>query len=206
MSELIKTSITREEAMRVFHQDGIIEIIAGAVLLNFGFDLLNQAGITSLFTYIPVILYSSMKSQITLSRLGYDSFNGNEKKVRMWNLAIAAGLVVMLTLMSMTVLGDPLHIRSSLTLPFGGNVGNLFNGLFMALGCLAAGYLIPLKRFYAYAPVPVVLCLLSFFFLPADKPLSLALPVFLCALGILVPGIILMVKFTRAYPVTQVKK
>ncbi|MDP2965263.1 MAG: hypothetical protein Q8N39_04385 [Pelolinea sp.] len=194
-------ALTREEAMRIFHQDGIIEIITGAVLINFGFDLLNQSSrITSLFTYIPIILLSSMKNQVSISRLGYDAFGGDEKKVRFWNLAIAAGLVVMLLLMSTTVLDDPLKIRTALTLPFGGDIRNLFAGTIMALACLAAGYFIPLKRFFYYAPVPFVAGLISFFFFPAY------VPVFFCAVAILVPGIRLMVKFTRAYPLNKVKK
>lgn len=200
MPEKTKPVLTREEEMRIFHQDGIIEIITGAVLLNFGFDLLNQNRITSLFTYIPIILLTSMKTQVTISRLGYDIFGGDEKRVRSWNLAIAAGLVVMLLLMSTTVLDDPLKIRTALTLPFGGDTGNLLAGTIMALACLAAGYFIPLKRFYYYAPVAFLAGLIGFFFLPP------ALPVFFCALAILVPGIQLMVKFTRAYPLNKVKK
>jgi len=204
MPEKTKPALTREEAMRIFHQDGIIEIITGAVLINFGFDLLNKnkgTSITSLFTYIPIILLSSMKTQVTISRLGYAAFGSDEKKVRNWNLAIAAGLVVMLLLLSTTVLADPLKFLGGLTLPFGGDISNLFAGTIMALACLAAGYLIPLKRFYYYAPVPFVAGLVSFFFFIPPH-----IPVFFCSLAILVPGIQLMVKFTRAYPLNIVKK
>ena len=200
MPEKTNPALTREQAMRIYHQDGIIEIITGAVLLNFGFDLLNQSRITSLFTYIPIILLTSMKNQVTISRLGYDIFGSDEKKVRFWNLAVAAGLVVMLMLMSTTVLDDPLKIRTTLILPFGGDISNLFVGTIMALACLAAGYFIPLKRFFYYAPVPFVTGLISFFFFPAY------VPVFFCALAILVSGIRLMVKFTRAYPLNKNKK
>jgi hypothetical protein len=206
MPKTNKPALTREEAMRIFHQDGIIEIIAGAVMINFGFDILNasssgKSSITSLFTYIPIILLSSMKNQVTISRLGFDAFGGNEKKVRNWNLAVAAGLVVMLLLLSSTVLDDPLKIRAVLTLPFGGDVRNLFAGTIMALFCLAVGYFIPLNRFIYYAPIPFVAGLLSFFF-----SLSPSIPVFFCALAILVPGIQLMVKFTRAYPLNKISK
>ena len=200
MPEKNKLVLAREEMMRIFHQDGIIEIITGAVLLNFGFDLLNRNRITSLFTYIPIILLTSMKTQVTISRLGYGIFGNDEKKVRIWNLTVAAGLVVMLLLLSTTVLDDPLKLRSTLTLPFGGDIGNLFAGTILALASLAAGYFIPLKRFYYYAPVAFAAGLIGFFFLPSQ------IPIFFCALAILVPGIQLMVKFTRAYPLNKIKK
>lgn len=195
-----KFALAREELMRIFHQDGIIEIITGAVLLNFGFDLLNQNSLTSLFTYIPIILLTSMKTQVTISRLGYDNFGGDKKKVRTWNLAVAAGLVVTLLLLSATVLDDPLKLRTTLSLPFGGDIRNLFAGTIMTLACLAAGFFIPLKRFFYYAPVAFAAGLIGFFFLQPH------IPIFFCALAILAPGIQLMVKFTRAFPLNKANK
>ena len=32
-----KKSLTRAEAMEIFHQDGVLEIVLGVTLLNFGF-------------------------------------------------------------------------------------------------------------------------------------------------------------------------
>jgi hypothetical protein len=199
-----KISLTREEAMRIFHQDGIIEVITGAMLINFGFDVLNRnkpASITALFTYIPILLLSSMKNQVTISRIGYAAFGSDEKKVRNMNLAVAAGLVITLLLLSITALSDPLKILGGLALPFGGDISNLFVGTILALACLAGAYLIPLKRLYLYAPVAFVASLASFFLF-----FNPAAPVFFLALVILVPGIQLMVKFTRAYPLPIVKK
>jgi hypothetical protein len=62
--------LTRQEAMEIFHQDGVLEVVMGATLLNFGFDILNEMSFTSLFTYIPIVLMSAMKNQITISRIG----------------------------------------------------------------------------------------------------------------------------------------
>lgn len=200
MPEKNKLATAHEEIMRIYHQDGIIEVITGAVLLNFGFDLLNRNSMTSLFTYIPIILLTSMKNQMTISRLGYDVLGGDEKRVRKWNLGIAAGLVITLLLLSTTVLDDPLNLRSTLTLPFGRDVGSLLAGTILALACLAAAYLIPLQRFYVYAPVAFAAGLIGFFFL------SPAAVVFICAFAILVPGIKMMLKFAKAYPVKTVKK
>jgi hypothetical protein len=199
MPEKKKLVVAREELMRIFHQDGIIEVITGAVLLNFGFDLLNKNRLTSLFTYIPIILLTSMKNQVTISRLGADQFGG-EKKVRFWNLSVAAGMVVMLLLLSTTVLDDMLGLRNLVALPFGGDFGNILAGTILALVFLVAAYFIPLKRFYYYALGAFAAGLIGFFFLPVQ------ILIFFCAAGILIPGIQLLVKFTRAYPLNQIKK
>jgi hypothetical protein len=199
-----KKALTREDAMRIFHQDGIIEVITGAMLINFGFDVLNRnkpVSITALFTYIPIFLLSSMKTQVTISRIGYAIFGSDEKKVRNMNLALAAGLIVTLLLLSITVLSDPLKILIGLALPFGGDISNLFAGVILTLAFLAGGYFIPLKRLYLYAPVAFVAGLASFFLF-----FNPAAPIFFFALVILVPGIQLMVKFTRAYPLPIEKK
>jgi hypothetical protein len=203
-----KKELTHSEAMRIFHQDGIIEVITGAMLINFGFDILNRnrpASLTTLFTYIPIFLLSSMKAQVTISRIGYEAFGSDEKKVRNMNFAIAAGLLVTLLLLSITILSIPVSIFSGLSLPFGGDVGNLFAGVILALACLAGGYFIPLKRLYLYAPVAFFAGLISFF-LPFNPPFNPAVPVFFFAIVILVPGIQLMIRFTRAYPLPVVKK
>ena len=83
----------------------------------------------------------------------------------------------MLLLLSTTVLDDMLKLRSAISLPFGGDIGNLFAGTIMALACLAAAYFIPLKRFYYYALGAFAAGVISFFFLPVQ------ILVFFCAAG-----------------------
>jgi hypothetical protein len=107
---------------------------------------------------------------------------------------------VMLLLLSSTLLSDTLGLRSTISLPFGRDIGNLFAGTIMALACLAAAYFIPLKRFYYYALGAFAAGLVSFFFLPVQAL------IFFYAAAILVPGIQLLVKFTRAYPLNQIQK
>jgi hypothetical protein len=199
-----KKELTRVEAMRIFHQDGIIEVIAGAILINFGFDVLNRnrpASITALFTYIPIFLFSSIKTQVTISRIGYAVFGSDEKKVQSMNFAISAGLLVTLLLLSITILSVPIQLVSEFSLPFGGDISNLYAGIIIALACLAGGYLIPLKRLYLYASAAFFAGLISFFL-----NFNPAVTIFFIAIVFLVPGIQLMVKFTRAYPLIIEKK
>ncbi|HUV16006.1 MAG TPA: hypothetical protein VMW28_05530 [Pelolinea sp.] len=189
--------LTRAKAMEIFHQDGVLEIVAGAVLLNFGFDILNQGSMTSLFTYIPIVLMSSLKNQITIARIGLDSFNGDETKVRNWNLAAAVGMVITLVALSMIVLNDTLNIRAMINLPIGEELPSLLAGIILALGCLAAGLLIPLKRFLFYAAAALVIGVVSFFAFPAQ------VLAFVFAGVLLGNGARMMVKFSRAFPLKK---
>lgn len=192
-----KKELTHADAMEIFHQDGVLEVVAGAILLNLGFDILNGSSMTSLFTYIPIVLMSSMKNQITIARIGYEAFNGDEIKVRNWNLYAAIGLVVMLVVMSVVVLGDMLNLRAALSLPFGKHLPSLLEGLVLALGCLAAAWLIPLRRYFLYAAIALALGIIGFFVFPAQ------VLVFVFAGVLLGNGARLMIKFSRAYPLIK---
>lgn len=192
-----KKEMTRAEAMEVFHQDGILEIVFGAIMLNLGFDILNGASFTSLFTYIPIVLMSSMKNQITISRIGFEAFNGDEIKARNWNLYAAIGMVVTLISLSMFVLNDMLNVRAVISLPFGNHLPSLFEGVILALGCLAAGFLIPLKRFLLYAPVAFLIGVIGFFVFPSQAV------AFVFAGVLLGNGARMMIKFSKAYPLKK---
>jgi len=189
--------LTRPEAMEIFHQDGILEVVMGATLLNFGFDLLNEMTFTSLFTYVPIVLMSAMKNQITISRIGYDAFDGDETTVRNWNLVTAAGMVVILVALSIFVLNDTLKIRELISLPETNRVPSLLTGLVLALGSLAGAVFIPLKRFFAYAAAALLIGVAGFFLFPAQ------VAAFAIAGVLLGNGVRMMIRFSRKFPLKK---
>jgi hypothetical protein len=183
--------------MEIFHQDGVLEVVMGATLLNFGFDILNEMSFTSLFTYIPIVLMSAMKNQITISRIGFESFDGDENSVRNWNLITAAGMVLVLVALSMFVLNDTLQIRELISLPSTSHIPSLFTGLVLALGSLAGAVLIPLKRFYFYAAAALLIGVLGLFLFPAQ------VATFAIAGVLLGNGVRMMIQFSRKYPLKK---
>ena len=185
----------RAKMMEIFHQDGIVDLIGGAVLLNYGFDLLNNSSLSSLFTYIPILLMTPMKMQVTISRLGYEPFNNSQKKVRQWILGAAALMVLTLMLLGMVVL-NPVSavsvVLNNLFEDYGGLVGV---GITLAVVSALAAVLTPHKRFLIYTITPLA---------AAIAALALRLPVyalvFVQAAVMLGFGLRLMMRFTRAYP------
>lgn len=189
--------LTRKEAMEIFHQDGVMEVVMGATLLNFGFDILNKMTFTSLFTYIPIVLMSAMKNQITISRIGFDAFDGDETSVRNWNLVTAAGMVIVLIALSMFVLNDTLKLQESISLPIASHLPSLFTGFVLALGSLAAAIFLPIRRFYVYAAATLLIGVIGLFFFPAE------VTTFAIAGVLLGNGVWMMIQFSRKYPLKK---
>jgi hypothetical protein len=107
----------REEAMLLYHSDGVLDLITGAVLLNMGIDLLGTSKTTSLFTWIPILLYSSIKNRYSLPRIGYKALNANEKIAHSWTIQNAVGLAIALLALGTILVGDPLGIQQKINLP-----------------------------------------------------------------------------------------
>jgi len=192
--------LTQKEQAAIFHQDGIVDIIGGVVLLNFGLDIINQSTTTSLFTYIPILLLSSMKNQVTIARIGYQAFGGDERRTRRWIFSIVAGMVVTLLAMGTLVLGGSLNLEAVFSWLPEGNLRTLLAGLIIALACLIAALSLPLQRYQIYAAVAITAGLIGFMLFPPF------VPVFASAAAMLTLGIRLMVKFIKAYPLDTKKK
>jgi len=200
MADKKKVVSSKIKALQLFHQDGIIDIISGAVLVNFVFDILNNNETTSLFTWVPIILISSLKSKTTIPRLGYESLGGDEGQIKRWTFYPAVGMILVLILLGTFILGDLLDLQNTIILPFSGNSKTLFGSIILSAACFITGLLISLKRFYVYGAVALVAGLISFFFLPIHF-------LFFITGGVMIVyGTRLMITFTRAYPLDDKRK
>lgn len=184
----------KAEVMLLYHSDGGVDLIAGAILLNFGLDILNQTSATSLFTWIPILLISSLKNRFTLPRLGLKALKVNEKIARSWTVQTAVGLAIWLLIISTMIMTDPFDMQAKLSVIGSGDIRNLIMAVVGGLLFAAAGWLIPLKRFFVYSGILAVSSLISYFFLPVYAP------VFLTAAVMVVMGIRLTMQFGKKYP------
>ncbi|MDO9546924.1 MAG: hypothetical protein Q7J07_09290 [Pelolinea sp.] len=194
---MTEKEITKElkiKALQLYNQDGVIDIISGVVLFNFGLDLINQNEATSIFTWIPVLLIASIKDKITNQRLSPDQLGADDKSIRYWTFFPAVGLILAITLFGTLILDDPFGIKNLTVPPFSGNTLSLFGSLLLALTCIIAEILTGLKRFFIYAAAAFAAGLVSYFFLP------IYFPFFLTAAVMLALGIRLMYSFTKTYP------
>ena len=82
MSETQKNMRTKKQIFHLYNQDGVIDIISAAVLLNFGLDLLKNSATASIFTWVPILLISSIKDKVTNSRLSPEDLGTDNKTIR----------------------------------------------------------------------------------------------------------------------------
>jgi hypothetical protein len=180
-----------KEALNLFHQDGALDVIAGATLLNFGFDVLGGAETTSLFTWIPILLYSSLKNKNTLPKLTPFLKNVSDKQLRLWTIIPSVGLVLVLVLLGIIMLGDGLNL---------GDLRSLAGFTFITLACLVPAVWVGLKHYFIYAAAAFTAGLLSFLLIPPSWS------VFILATFMLLFGGRMMVRFTRDYRLPEEEK
>lgn len=192
-----KTDLSIKEALYLFHQDGVIDIIAGATLINFGFDVLNKAETTSLFTWIPILLLSSLKNKNTLPKLEEYIAVVSEKQKRKWTFIPAVGMIIALVILGIMMLGDPLHLSETAFLPVTGDLKSFVGIILLALFCLVPAIWIPLKNFYIYSAVAFAAGIASFFILPDYAA------IFITAGVMVVFGARMMIRFAREYTLIE---
>lgn len=180
-----------KKALNLFHQDGALDVIAGATLLNFGFDVLGGAETTSLFTWIPILLYSSLKNKNTLPKLTPFLKNISDKQLRLWTIIPSVGLVLVLVLLGIIMLGDGLNL---------GDLRSLAGFIFIALACLVPAVWVGLKHYFIYAAAAFTAGLLSYLLIPPSWS------VFILATFMLLFGGRMMVRFTRDYRLPEEEK
>jgi len=200
MSEKNSNQTNLKEALKLFHQDGFIDIIAGATLVNFGFDVLNSNETTSLFTWVPIILLSSMKNKTTIPRLGKERLGGDENRIKKWTFIPAAVMIILLVILGILTLGDPLGLKALQSRFLPGNLHAFVGCLVIALSCLVPAFWIPEKRFFIYSAVAFAAGIASYFFLPIH------FSIFIIAAIMVALGLRCMVLFTRAYPLPELKE
>ena len=182
------------KALNLFNLDGVIDIIGGVVLFNFGFDLVNKNEATSLFTWIPIILIASIKDKITHQRLTPAQIGVDSKTLRNWTFYPAATMIFSLVVLGTLVIGDPFDIKHAPVLSSYGDTLSLVGGLVLAIICAISGILTRLNRFFIYTATAIIGGLVSYFLLPNYFLF------FLTSAVMTGYGIRLMVTFTKTYP------
>lgn len=188
--QIKKADISTREARTLFFQDGALDLIAGATLLNFGFDVLSQSASSSLFTWVPILLFSSLKNRNTLPRLTPYLKNASDKQLRPWTIIPSFGLALMLVLLGVTMLSDAFSL-ASLRFPLG--------FVIIALLSLVPAFWIGHRQFFIYAAVAAAAGLLTFF---TGMP---ALFIFITAAVMLFFGGRAMMRFSREFVIEEEK-
>ena len=194
MTENAKLKAIERKAFISYHQDGILDICIGSVILNivifiwllpeFWFFIVG-----GLIAWMSV--YWGIKKKITVPRIGYVEFSATRKRRTQNILLVGVIVLVFANLLSiLAMIYPPLGIfifESQYTI--------LLIGIFGAIIFSSIGYISDMKRFYSYGIVVLASSVVTFFF-----PFVVILPLIVISLTILSYGLVLLYRFLLKYP------
>jgi hypothetical protein len=183
-----------------YHQDGILDLAAAAVLLGFGTFMATNSVVFLILGGIFASQYVLMKQRITIPRFGYVRFEPQEKTIsKLWFL-MGFGVLVLLAFIALSIFinnrpGSP-EMQSWMQryhmIPY--------SAMLFGLPALAAAVFLGLKRFYLYALLAVVLPALG-----AWLNIETFIPILATGLVLLIFGIALLSSFLKKYSIDDSK-
>lgn len=180
-----------------YHQDGLIDIIAGLVLFAFGLNIAFDESIFTVVGWFPILFYVPLKNRITVPRLGYVKFDASLRGSSGKNISfLTLGLLVLALFgVSTFLLGNTssppalfVWMRENFT---------LFFGLLTAFSFGMAGLVSGIRRMYYYA-------LLSLGLMGSAQLLGidLAAPLIAFSSALILSGGVLLNRFMQKFPET----
>ena len=178
-----------------YHQDGILDLVAGSVVLGFGLNMLTDNIVFLMIGWLAMMLYVLFKQRITVPRFGYVRFESKEKTNQKAWVSVGIGVLVLFlffglgffvnrepTSPEMEALIRRYHMVPLSTMLFG-------------LPALVAAFFLGLKRFYLYALLAAGLPLLG-----ALANIETYIPIVTTGAVIIAVGAVLLVNFLKKYP------
>ena len=191
MSQTSALKVLARRAYLSYHQDGIIDLLLGWLVLGFGLRLLFDSVAFALLAWLPILSYLPLKNSLTVPRLGYVKFAGDYDQKKRLRLGLGlAGILIGLVLVS-----GLLILTGSTALDPLREHGLLIYGVVVTLLLVMAGLLSGIWRLAIYGMLCAILATAG---LLAGLPEHLLFIVL--GMVILLAGVVLLVGFTRKYP------
>lgn len=184
------------QAYLTYHQDGLLDIAFGVSILGVGLIFLTDGSVGFFLSWMPFVIYLSLKRMITVPRLGYVEFRRQQGDK---NLFFIVGLVLLLiVVVGGIILLGVLSARQDLATEPGQSIDQYIwmsvsgIGAVIFVGAILA---LRLRRLIVYASLTAILVIAGFL-------LDLNPAVYLLILGtvVLITGLVMLARFLRRYP------
>jgi len=193
MAEKINLKEIERKAYTSYHQDGLIDVFAGFLILSFGLWLiLDMAWMSWILWFVAVSAYAAAKRVFTIPRIGFVKFAPHRAKALLTIALMGFSLSALLGAVAfMQVAGG----SRPLWLVFAAENHMLVIGVSVAASFCVVGYTFRIRRMYAYALLTLVMFVIGQF-------LYYPLHYYLILVGslILLTGLTLLIRFVRRYP------
>ena len=195
MSTTKEFDTLKRKVYLAYHQDGILDLVAGSVVLGFGTFMLTDNIAFLMFGWFVMMMYVFLKNRITVPRFGYVRIDSEKKALmRSW-ISVGIGVLVLLLFFLL-----PIFLRRGPASPETEALIRRYHmvplsTMLFALPALGAAIFLGLKRFYLYALLAVGLPLLG-----AMLNVETYLPIVTTGAVILAFGAVLLTNFLKKYP------
>jgi len=185
-------------------QDGLYDIAWAIWMFAWGMIPLMERSRTYLFlglilNLVPAIIIWAGKKYITIPRMGMAKFGPRRKSRLKWLFFATVGITVCTSVLF--ILGNSSGPSHNFHTALGGYGVVLGIGLFITLFISTIAYFLDYERLYLYGAIlGLGLPLKKFLSLTADET-TVSMTIFgIPAIGIIIIGMIMLIRFLRCYP------
>lgn len=178
-----------------YHQDGILDLVAGSVVLGFGLDMLTNNIAFLMIGWLAMMLYVLIKQRITVPRFGYVRFESEKKTVQKAWISVGIGVLFVAFFLTLNIFVSKKPTSPEMQAWIQRYHMVPLSAMLFGLPALAAALFLGLKRFYLYALLAVGLPLVG-----AWLNIETYIPIVTTGAVIIAFGAILLVNFLKKYP------
>jgi hypothetical protein len=188
----------KQKVFLAYHQDGILDLVAGTVVFGFGLNMLTGNIVFLMMGWMAMMLYVLIKQRITIPRFGYVRFESEKKTFSKGLLSVGIGVLLLLFFVALKFFIDRQPAFPEMEAWMQRYHMVPLSGMLFGLPALVAAIFLGLKRFYLYALLAVGLPALG-----AWIDIQTYIPIVSTGLIILVFGTVLLTTFLKKYPLND---
>ena len=178
-----------------YHQDGILDLVAGSVVLGFGLNMLTDNIVFLMFGWLAMMLYFLIKQRITVPRFGYVRFESEKKTVQKAWIFVGIGVLFVAFFLTLNIFVSRKPTSPEMQAWIQRYHMVPLSAILFGLPTLAAAIFLGLRRFYLYALLAMGLPLVG-----ALLNIETYIPIVTTGAVILVFGAVLLTTFLKKYP------
>ena len=188
----------QRKVLLAYHQDGILDLVAGTVVLGFGLNMLTDNIAFLMIGWLAMILYILIKQRITIPRFGYVRFESEKASFKKGVVSVGVGVLLVLFILTLNIFVSRRPTSPDIQAWLQRYHMVPLSAMIFGLPALVAATFLQLKRFYLYALLTASLPALG-----AWLNVETYLPIVTTGLILMTFGTVLLINFLKKYPLTN---